>query len=251
MLRAARGNRITPKGHVGYPVYWYHISIRRGLINMPYKYDWIGLEAETFGLKLDRTVIRIYSAAYGALTSTFEKQREGLEDWSESDSGVSEGQYEDYITEEYMIQVRALTTMTFTLMETQLQGFLRANGAFLARHFPRDKEQYGSKSWLLRAIAEYRERYGIEIEALSGFATCREVVLARNSCVHAECEPKDDYMQQTDRRFLGNDGLLFLNQETLMFATENLKSFASALAEVTGGRIDAAKSRVHGTIARC
>jgi hypothetical protein len=52
-------------------------------------------------------------------------------------------------TEEWMIQVRALATMTFTLMETQLHGFLKANGAFLAWYFQRDKEQYGSKAWLL------------------------------------------------------------------------------------------------------
>jgi hypothetical protein len=211
---------------------------------MPFKYDWIVLEADTFGQTLERTVIAIYSAAYEALTSSLEKQREGLEGWSESDTGVSKGQYEDYITEEWMIQVRALATMTFTLMETQLQGFLKANGAFLARHFPKDKEQYGNKSWLLRVIAEYRERYGIDIEGLPGFEPCREVVLARNSCVHAECVPKDDYMRQTARRFVGDDGLLVLSQETLIHATDNLKIFASALAEVTRDRIDAAKSCV-------
>jgi hypothetical protein len=140
-----------------------------------------------------------------------------------------------------MIQVRALSTMTFTLMETQLQGFLKANGAFLARHFQRDKGQYGSKAWLLRVIAEYDERYGIKLEGLPGFETCREVVLARNDCVHAECIPREDYMQQTARRFLGDDGLLVLNQETLTHATDNLKRFASALAEVTRERIDAVK----------
>jgi hypothetical protein len=211
---------------------------------MPWNVDWIALEADIFGRTLDGTVISIYSAAYEVLANAFEKQREGLKGWSESDTGISEGQYEDYITEEYMIQVRALTTMTFTLMEAQFHGFLKANGAFLARYFPTDKEQYGSKSWLLRIIAEYRERYGIDMQGLPGFETCREVVLARNSCVHAECEPNDDYMEQTDRRFLGDDGLLFLNQETLTHATDSLKRFASALAEVTRERIDAAKNRV-------
>jgi hypothetical protein len=210
---------------------------------MPFKYDWIGLEADTFGLTLDRTVIRIYSAAYEALTVAFEKQREGLKGWSESDTGVSKGQYEDYITEEYMIQVRALATMTFTLMETQLQAFVNGNGVFLAQHF-QGKKEYGKKGWLLKTIAEYDKRYGIKLRDLPGFETCREVVLARNACVHGGCTASDHYMQQTDRLFLGNDGLLVLNEETLIHATDNLKRFASALAEVTGGRIDAAKNGV-------
>jgi hypothetical protein len=220
------------------------VAVQDWTRDMPWNVDLIALEANIFGRTLDGTVISIYSAAYEALANTFEKQCESLEGWSESDSGVSEGQYEDYITEEYMIQIRALTTMTFTLMEAQLQGFLKANGAILARHFPTDKEQYGKKSWLLRIIAEYRERYGIDIEGLPGFETCREAVLARNSCVHAECEPNDDYMEQTARHFLGDDGLLVLNQETLTHAIDNLKRFASALAEVTRDRIDAAKSSV-------
>ena len=208
---------------------------------MKLNFDSIIFEAVIFGRTLDQTVIRIHSDAYGALTSAFEKQREALEDWSESDAGVSRGQYEDYITEEYMIQVRALATMTFTLMETQLLGFLKANGAFLARYFQREKEQYGSRASLLRVIAEYDERYGIKLEGLPGFETCREVVLARNACVHGACTPTEDYMQQTARRFLGDDGLLFLTQEILTHATDDLKRFASALAEVTRERIDAVK----------
>jgi hypothetical protein len=210
---------------------------------MPSKYDWISLEADVFAQTLDRTVIRIYEAAYEALASAFEKQREGLKEWSESDSGVSEGQYEDYITEEYMTQVRALTSMTFTLMETQLHGFVKGNGAFLARHFP-DIEEQSKGGWLLQTIAKYDKRYGIKLESLSGFETCREVVLARNACVHGECAPTEDYMQQTARRFLGEDNLLILSQETLMHATESLKMFANALAQVTKNRIDAAKNCV-------
>jgi hypothetical protein len=48
-------------------------------------------------------------------------------------------------------------------------------------------------------------------------------------------------MQQTARRFLGDDSLLVLNPETLTHAADNLKRFASALAEVTRERIDAVK----------
>ncbi len=51
-------------------------------------------------------------------------------------------------------------------------------------------------------------------------------------------------MKQTKRRFLGDDGLLVLNQETLTHATDSLKRFASALTEVTRERIDAAKRSV-------
>jgi hypothetical protein len=179
-------------------VSWYQWLYKTGPKTMPWNVDWIALDANIFGQTLDGTVIAIHSAAYQALTSALEKQREGLKDWSESDTGISEGQYEDYITEGYMIQVGALTTVSLTLMESQFHSFLKANTAFLERHFPRRKEPCGRKSWLLWTIAEYRERYGIEIEGLPGFETCREVVLARNSCVHAECEPNDDYMKQTD-----------------------------------------------------
>jgi len=56
---------------------------------MPWNADWIALEAIIFGRTLDGTVVLIYSAAYEVLTNVFEKQRESLEGWSESDSGIS------------------------------------------------------------------------------------------------------------------------------------------------------------------
>jgi hypothetical protein len=208
---------------------------------MKLNFDLIIYEAQIFGQTLDQTVIRIHSDAFGALASAFEKQNEAVEQWSEEDTGISNGQLETYIREEWMVQVRALTTMTLTLIETQLHGFLKTNGAFLARYLQRDKERYGAKAWFLRVIAEYEERYGIKLEGVPGFETCREVVLARNACVHEECRPTEDYMQQTARRFLGDDGLLVLNRETLIHATDNLKSFANALARATRKRIDAVK----------
>lgn len=139
---------------------------------MPLKYDWIALEADTFKQTLDRTVVFIHSAAYEALASALEKQLESLAGWSEEGAGISAGQYEDYVREEWTIQVRALATMTFTLMGTQLMGFLKkANGAFLDRHFPRTKERYGKSKdgEFLQVVAEYDERYGIKIEGLPGF----------------------------------------------------------------------------------
>jgi hypothetical protein len=89
------------------------------------KIDLIVYEAGIFGQTLDQTVTHIHAEAFGGLMSAFEKQRERVEGWLEEDTGVSQGQFEDHIREEWRVQVRALSTMTFALMETQLLGFMK------------------------------------------------------------------------------------------------------------------------------
>jgi hypothetical protein len=212
---------------------------------MRLNFDVITYEAGVFSQTLDQTVTHIHSEALGGLRSAFEKQRERVEEWLEEDTGITKGRLEDHITEEWMVQVRALTTMTFALMATQLLTFIKTtNRTFLARHFQRHKRRYGKSEdgEFSRLAAEYRECYGIELDDLPGVETCREIVLARNACIHGECAPSDDYLQLTARRFLGDDGLLFLNQETLDIATTGIKTFVEALARATRKRIDEVKA---------
>jgi hypothetical protein len=171
-------------------------------------FDLIVYEARIFNRTLDQTVTHIHSEAFGGLMSAFEKQTERVEGWLEEDTGISEGQFEDHIREEWMVQVRALTTMTFALMATQLLSFIRTtNRTFLARHFQIRETQSGKSKGgeFSQLAAEYRECYGIELNDLPGVETCREIILARNACIHGECAPSKDYMQQTTRRFLGDD----------------------------------------------
>jgi hypothetical protein len=213
--------------------------------NMRLDFDLIVYEAGIFSRTLDQTVTHIHSEAFGGLMSAFEKQSERVEGWLEEETGVSKGQFEDHIREEWMVQVRALTTMTFALMATQLLSFVKTtNRAFLMRHFQRREARYGKSKdgEFSRLAAEYRECYGIELDDLPGAETCREIVLARNACIHGQCAPSDEYLQQTARRFLGDDGLLFLNQETLDIATTGIKTFAEALARATRKRIDEVKA---------
>jgi hypothetical protein len=208
------------------------------------KIDLVVYEARIFGQTLDQTVNHIQTVAFRAVTTSFEKQNEGAKGWSEEDTGISRCQYEDHIREEWMVKVRALSTMTFALMETQLLGFIKMiKEAFLASHFERRKEKYGKKGdgEFLRLVAEYRECYDIELEGLDGFKTCQEITLARNACIHGECAPSDDYKQKTAHRFLVDDRLI-LNQETLAMAITDMKTFAEALASATRKRIDGVKA---------
>ena len=205
-------------------------------------FDLIAYEVQLFGQTLDQTVIHIHSNAFDALATGFERQSEGVAEWSEEDSGISKDQYEDFIRKEWMVQIRALTTMTFSLLATQLLGFIKTtNGAFLARHYQPCKSRKKEISVLLQIAAEYRECYGIEFNDLPGVETCREVLLARNACIHGDCAPSVDYITKTARQFLGTDGRLILNEGTLAIATNDMKSFAGALARVTRERVDAAK----------
>ena len=206
-------------------------------------FDLIAYEVQLFGQTLDQTVIHIHSNAFDALATGFERQSEGVAEWSEEDSGISKGQYEDFIRKEWMVQIRALTTMTFSLLATQLLGFIKTtNGAFLARHYQPCKTGKKETSEFLRIAAEYRECYGIEFNDLPGIETCREVVLARNACIHSDCALSDASMRRTARQFVGTDGQLILDKDTLAIATNDMKSFAGALARVTRERVDAAKA---------
>jgi hypothetical protein len=213
---------------------------------MRLNFDLIAYEAQLFGQMLDQTVIHIHSDAFNALATGFEKQNEGVAEWSEEDSGISKGRYEDFIRNDWMVQIRALTTMTFALLATQLLGFIKTtNRAFLQRHYqPCKTGKKGKNSEFLQMAAEYRECYGIEFNDLPGVETCREVVLARNACIHSDCAPSEDYMRQTARQFLGTDGRLILDKGTLAIATNDMKSFARALARVTRERVDAAKALI-------
>jgi hypothetical protein len=223
----------------------YGRAIWAKLRNMRLNFDVITYEAEVFSQTLDQTVTHIHSEAFGGLVSAFEKQSERVEAWLEEDTGTSKGQFEDHIRKEWMVQVRALTTMTFALMATQLLSFIKTtNRTFLARYFQSRGTRYGKSKdgEFSRLAAEYRECYGIELDDLPGVETCREIVLARNACIHGQCAPSDDYLQQTAGRFLGDDGLLFLNRETLGIATTGIKTFVEALARATRKRIDQVKA---------
>jgi hypothetical protein len=192
-------------------------------------------------------LVRIHSDAFDALAAGFDRQSEGVAEWSEEESGISKGQYEDAIRKEWMVQIRALTTMTFSLLATQLLGFIKTtNGAFLARHYQPCKTGKKENSEFLQIAAEYRECYGIEFNDLPGVETCREVLLARNACIHCDCAPSVDYITKTARLFLGTDGRLILDEGTLAVATNDMKSFAGALARVTRERVDAAKGPISG-----
>jgi len=204
----------------------------------------IDLEATIFDQTLDRTVIHIHSVAFLALKTSFEEQSKASEEWPDENTGISKDQYEDFIRSEWMAQVRALATMTFALMETQLLGFLKTNLAFIGRRLRECEGTYGKKrdGEFRRLAAKYRECYDIEFESLPGVETCREVILARNDCIHHDCVPSENYKQKTCQRFVGADGLLILDESTLAIAAADLKRFTRALATAIRRQIDVAEA---------
>jgi len=158
-------------------------------------------EAEYFATRLRKLVLEIHRLASEQLEQLYNKEVEEAER-DEVLNEVDRADYQRYLGGEQESQQRALSTMALTMLASLIESFLsEARSRFDANAFP-SANTYAGKSVLLRRITEYRERFEIDLTSLPGFDAVREVVLARNSCVHDDGHPSLDYLAQTQRRFL-------------------------------------------------
>jgi hypothetical protein len=197
-------------------------------------------EANFFETRLHRLVVEIYRLAKEQLDLVYEKEL----DESKLDPTLSEDPdaqygYENYLRGERLSQERALATMALAMLGSLVDSFLdEARLRLDATTFPIEGT-YPGKSILLKRVSEYKERFGIDLVGMEGFEGVREVVLARNSCIHNGGHPSTDYMEQTNQRLLEEVDLLMrffhptlgAEDRVINFSFQSLKEIVSEISK--------------------
>jgi hypothetical protein len=190
-------------------------------------FDWFKWFAEQEAKKLDSTVKVIYGSAYAQLRGAHDTaMSEGREDQAFEEE--DRDSYLGWLEEEFRSQRGALAAMTFALLARNIVDHLQYLLDWIGRRFPRTSKVSGG-SQLERVNADFQSRFNIDLEALPHFATVLEIVLARNSSLHAEGIPTKDYLQLTEARLLDETGELNLHPDLLDLLIEELKQFTIAV----------------------
>jgi len=214
------------------------------------KFDWLFHEATLFREDLQGAA-RIHSAAYETLTRAHDDHLKQLESDRSTFAGDPQdlAQYKDWLEYERAEQTDALAAMYLSLVASMLEGFLDRAKKPLDRVHPASSNYQGA-SKLAKRISEYRQRFGIELESLPQFATVREIILARNACVHNDSAPTEDYNAQTRRRYVDQRGKINLTPDQIEQSAAELAEFAEALTDQLCRVRDEAKPPLRPAIRR-
>jgi hypothetical protein len=200
-------------------------------------FDWLDFELGEYQGSLHHRVHQAYNAAYRVLEEEYQKALkklgEELEKSKDEEDFNLNSQIIDYEDHRWIEQQEALAAMALTLLASRTKSFLNEQkGRNLDKTHPPKKERYAGSSELQRRITEYKERFGIDLEKIDSFETVREVELARDSCVHKEGIPEQDYLDKTAKRLLDENGNISITPKLLDTFIEELSRFADALSKV-------------------
>ena len=109
-------------------------------------------------------------------------------------------------------QSEALAAMALTMIASANKSFLDEIKRLFEKTRPSHPKGYKAPSQLERRIAEYRSRFGVELQTIISFDTIREIELARDSCVHDDGKLTTDYVTQTRNRMAGENGYIGMIQ---------------------------------------
>ena len=109
----------------------------------------------------------------------------------------------------------ALATMALTMISSTSKSFLDQMKRGFEKSCPPDPKGYQSSSQLQKRVAEYKSRFGVDLEKITTFDTIREIELARNCCVHENGKLTDDYVEQTRQRIVGEGGYINMTPEIM------------------------------------
>jgi hypothetical protein len=205
---------------------------------MTWNLDWLDFELGQYQDSLHHRVGAAYQAAYKVLEDAFQTAKKKLEQdlKNEKDDEQREwgGQLISYEDERWLEQQEALAAMALALLSTLTKSFLdEQKGRNLNKSHPLDPKGYGGKgkSQLLKQIDEYNARFGVNLEKLEHFETVREVELARNSCLHNEGIPTEDYLKLTQKRLLDENRNINVTPKQLDSLIGELCRFADSLSK--------------------
>jgi hypothetical protein len=198
-------------------------------------FDWLVFETESYEDALHDRVWSIYRAADETLTRTAREQEqhigEVLGEFGRDPDAERLNEMLGYEESRAGDQRCALASMVFAMTASLSESFLDEMKRYFNKTRPPKVGMYAGDGKMLRAVTEYRERFAIDLPNLPGFETLREVILARNSCLHNAGLPQDDYIKQTKCRFLDDTGRINVSPALLEVILGELKEFARCLSK--------------------
>lgn len=196
-------------------------------------FNWIHIQSDVYGMDMDVTVQHTFNLMY--------------DDLKKSHDGILDAMYQRPVDEEtnqdefsalvrsmesaWLYEQRAIAAMALALMASRTITLLDVQKEFLNKTHPPDPNGYRFKSDLQTRENEYQKRFNIELSKIPGFDSVREVVLARNCCLHRQSEPDDNYLNLTAQRLLDPEGKVNLTPDTMAVLVGELKQFSDALAK--------------------
>lgn len=199
-----------------------------------HKIDWLDVEVREYETALNDLVRESYLAAHSVLERTFTARKAVYEETVTNAQGELDRAFADsqlmYTQERWDEQKHTLTLMALSSMVVNNKSFLDQLKQLFDKTHPHDPKGYSGKSALHRQIAEYKARFGVDIESLKGFETLREAELARNSCLHNDGRPDDNYKQQTSQRLIGEHDRILITPTLLDTFLLELSEFAMELS---------------------
>lgn len=198
-------------------------------------FDLFKFEGQMFQDSLNHRVREAYLAAYSVLEKAYSERQEELykqlSSITEDVDGEQRALTEEVIGYEeirWLEQREALAAMAIALLASLNKSFLDAQKRMLNKTRPSEKD-YKGKKHLFRQIAEYNNRFKIDLTTVEGFETVREIELARNCCLHEGGSPDENYKTQTKQRFLDANGIINLTPEQLDSIIGELSQFGKSL----------------------
>jgi hypothetical protein len=196
--------------------------------------DWLDFELGEYQDSLNHRVHQAYNAAYRVLDDAYQAAKKKLEEDAKAPKDQEDfdltSQIIDYEEHRWLEQQEALAAMALTLLASLTKSFLNEQkGRNLDKTHPPKQGRYAGSSELQRRITEYKERFDVDLEKIECFETVREVELARDSCVHQEGIPTEDYLKKTQKRLLDERDNISISPKILDTFIEELSRFADGL----------------------
>lgn len=194
------------------------------------------IDNAVFGIRfsLNECVRAAYLAAFSVLDRAHLEMAGQCK--KQMDAATSQEAYADGMCElmdedgRWAEQTQALAAMALTLIASTNKSFLDQMAKLFIKTCPPCPEGYSGKSELHRHISEYKSRFGVNLEKITSFEAIREVVLARNCCVHDEGRLNKDYSEQTSQRFVGTHGYIDITPDILNQLLSEIDQFSQGLA---------------------
>lgn len=194
-------------------------DVKPRLLGKVMKIDFLDIMMTDYHSTLDNCVREAYLAAYSVLEKTHLARKRIYEDCVHEATTQEEFADAncDFSSENdrWNEQTGALAAMALTMISSTSKSFLDQMKRVFEKSCPPDPKGYQGSSQLQKRVAEYKSRFGIDLEKITTFDTIREIELARNCCVHENGKLTNDYVEHSRQRIVGEDGYINMTPEIM------------------------------------
>jgi hypothetical protein len=192
------------------------------------------LEASDFRMDLDELVVPLHETARKGLAPLHkERVRRATEDLlatGQEQDAQQASQLEGWEEERAEERYRILGCLMISYLVLMLMAKLRDLKSHFDKSRPPDA-RYEGKSHLDRLVNEYKQRLGVDLEASPiDFGRVRELVLARNSVMHNDGWPDEEYKAHfPEQRYIDDIGKINVSDQHFAEDLDHLKKFVGWL----------------------